>query len=83
MQESLAQQMTGSLFNRDGDALFSGNKKNPKKIGADCNSSSKENENKKGVKCYWCGKLGHIKKNCQVKLKGRNVAEKDGGENED
>lgn len=40
--------------------------------------SGKGDGNRKGVKCYRCGKLGHIRKNCHVKLKGENVAKKEG-----
>ncbi|KAF8405092.1 hypothetical protein HHK36_009990 [Tetracentron sinense] len=90
-QESLARQMAEcSLSNGDGDALFSSNKKsfdkekdkgrgfkNPSSKYGEEESSSTGDENRKGVKCYRCGKLRHIKKNCRVKLKCGNVAEKE------
>ncbi|XP_077217868.1 uncharacterized protein LOC143852370 [Tasmannia lanceolata] len=85
-QESLARQMTGcSISGSEEEALFSSNKKPsnkykekkniPSKGGDEGGSSVMSNENRKGIKCYRCGKLGHIQKNCRVKLKDGNVAE--------
>lgn len=33
--------------------------------------------NQKGVKCYQCGKLGHIRNTQRFKLKGGNVTKKE------
>ncbi|XP_077212790.1 uncharacterized protein LOC143847886 [Tasmannia lanceolata] len=84
-QESLARQMAGcSISGSDGEALFSSNKKPFNKYKEKKNFSSKGgdeegssvmgNRNRKGIKCYRCGKLGHIQKNCRVKLKDGNNA---------
>ncbi|KAF8376704.1 hypothetical protein HHK36_031621 [Tetracentron sinense] len=49
--------------------------KNPSSKYGEGESSGTGDGIRKGVKYYRCGKLGHIKKNCRVNLKGENVAE--------
>jgi hypothetical protein len=77
-QESLARQMAGcSISGNEVDAaLFSGKKKNfskekdkSKNDGPSKHGSGGDSSERKSIKCYRCGKLDHIKKNCRVKLK--------------
>lgn len=42
----------------------------------------KDGVNRKKVKCYRCSKIGYIKKNCQVKLREGNIANKEDNSNE-
>ncbi|KAH7845483.1 hypothetical protein Vadar_002790 [Vaccinium darrowii] len=79
----------GALCPGDGEALFSNKRSHDKEKGGSSkgdDSSSKNGGNgksngkdagNKNFKCYRCGKTGHIKKNCRVKLKGGYVAKKD------
>ena len=79
-----------SISGNEGDALFYNKKKyfskekdkdkndDYNKHGEGGESFKKRDEYKKGVKCYRCGKLGNITKNCQVKHKGGYVAKKEG-----
>ncbi|KAH7864383.1 hypothetical protein Vadar_028987 [Vaccinium darrowii] len=85
-----SRQMAGcSMSGSDGEALFSNKRSHDKEKGGSSkgdDSSSKNGGNgksngkdagNKNFKCYRCGKTGHIKKNCRVKLKGGYVAKKD------
>ncbi|KAI4346247.1 hypothetical protein L6164_013315 [Bauhinia variegata] len=86
-QESLAMQMARlSVSEKSGDTdnknvLLTERKKNfnPKGKKSDSkssnNASNSSNFKKEKFKCYRCGKLGHMKKNCRVKLKQGNWAE--------
>lgn len=86
-QEYLARQMVGcSIYEGKGETQFSNNKKKHNEetkknnLSKNGESNTKGDGTRKGVKCYRCGKPRHIKKNCHVKLKRGNVAEKDGEE---
>ncbi|KAL4291090.1 hypothetical protein GQ457_14G002100 [Hibiscus cannabinus] len=81
-QEALAKQMSKSLDTEY--ALYSKgkyhkkntstwNKNNENRYGA-VNTSDDGLQNKSSIKCYRCGKIGHIKRNCRVKLSKANVA---------
>ncbi|KAI9185404.1 hypothetical protein LWI28_006931 [Acer negundo] len=63
-----------------GTALFTEKKKFFKGKQNDDSDNQKEGSKsssyKKRVKCYRCGKLGHIKMNCRVKLTKGNLAER-------
>ncbi|KAK3034348.1 hypothetical protein RJ639_032246 [Escallonia herrerae] len=78
-QEALAKQMAKS-FETD-DVLFSkgkSNKKNPfgSKNKEEDSSAEKggNSHTKKPITCFGCGKTGHLKNNCRVKLSKANVA---------
>ena len=45
----------------------------------DEDSSSESEENQKGSRCFWCNKIGHIKKNYRWSYKLSNVAENESG----
>jgi hypothetical protein len=86
-QESLARQMAGtSISEGEGQALLSSQvqktKRMRKRMFRKRGSLPRHgNLSRKTIKCYRCGKIGHIKKNCRVKLKGGNVAHKEENEN--
>lgn len=83
--------MTGySISGSEGEALLSSNKKNhnkEKEKKKDTNnngeSSTMDDWNQKGVKCYRCRKIGHTKKTCYVRVKGAILVEKYGNDEED
>ncbi|KAG6470766.1 hypothetical protein ZIOFF_071844 [Zingiber officinale] len=75
-QESLAKQMaTTSIKEEPKSALFV-KKGNFYKGKGKIEESTPDHSNapKKTFKCYRCGKLRHIRKNCRVKLKSENYA---------
>ena len=57
--------------------IYKGKEKKYDSKGAD--ASLKSVRNRKGPRYFRCNKIGHIKKNCHVKLKSSNIAENEGG----
>lgn len=87
-QEALAKQMAEcSISGKDEgeEALLTRGKKwDPKKAKnygrahqGESSSSNNEASRRKNVKCYRCGKMGHIKRDCRVKIHEGNVGSKE------
>lgn len=80
-----------SILDSDGNALFFRSKKfekkNPFKHYVDSLKQGNESASYSKIeglqKSHQCEKIGHIQKNCRVKLKGGNVQEKDVEREED
>ena len=73
-QESLVKQMAEvSLKSEEGSALLARRKSDFR--GAEKKKEGAVTHSKNSIKCYRCGKIGHMRKTCRVKLKQTNVAE--------
>lgn len=72
-QEALAKQMAKNLNSERDDVLFSKEKFSEAGINEKKGNGNSPQGNK-SFKCYRCGKPGHIKKYCRVKLSKANVA---------
>nr|DAD19723.1 TPA_asm: hypothetical protein HUJ06_021186 [Nelumbo nucifera] len=72
-QEALAKQMAKNSNSERDDVLFS-KAKFSEGITNEKKSNGNSPQGNKSFKCYRCRKLGHIKRNCPVKLSKANIA---------